>query len=404
VLSQTGRGEHLHWIDEMRRLVDNGLGEVTIAELLGSAVSALGKAERSAYLQHHADDKGNGSYERSLQLGSVPLSVEIARTRSGEFRPTILPKPYQRGFTDTQRELLMGLLTSSRSVNAVKAALKKMGLSHCEEDLDALAKEFLDDFDLLSTRPVPADLLALYVDGKYVEIRDGDRIRPCCIYLAVGLNLEGKKCVLACALGAGKENLEDWRKLLRSLLDRGLRRVLLVAQDDFSGLLPITKSLFPQADIQLCIVHMQRNAKCHLGKADNIEFQQRMREIKASWDSEKAKQKFEDLCDRFSAAAPHFIAELRKKRDHYLAFLDYPDPIRRTFSTTNAVEAVNGQLERMRRNNGGYFQSDDTLKMKLALAIRFLDDGTWRIPAAGIRAALHQLNLQFISRFETDAS
>ena len=121
-------------------------------------------------------------------------------------------------------------------------------------------------------------------------------------------------------------------------------------RSDFSGLLPVSQSLFPNADVQLCAVHMQRNAKTHLPKTDAAEFQQRWRAIKSSWDIELANRQFEELCDRFARVSPTWIAELRKKRPHYLAFIQYPEPIRKTFSTTNAVEAVNGQLEGSRRN------------------------------------------------------
>ena len=86
---------------------------------------------------------------------------------------------------------------------------------------------------------------------------------------------DGKKRVLACLCKSGRENLENWKLVLRGLIERGLRRLLIVVHDVFSGLLPITKTLFPGADVQLCAVHMQRNAKNHLSKTDNTEFQQR---------------------------------------------------------------------------------------------------------------------------------
>lgn len=112
---------------------------------------------------------------------------------------------------------------------------------------------------------------------------------------------------------------------------------------------------------------------------------------------------FEELCQRFENDYPTFIAELRKKRDHYLAYLNYPDAIRRSLSTTNTVEAVNGQLERLRRNSGGYFQSDDTLKMKLGLTITSLENGRWSKVTGRVQEVLHQLNAIFESRFEREA-
>ena len=170
--------------------------------------------------------------------------------------------------------------------------------------------------------------------------------------------------------------------------------------DDFSGLLPITQGLFPNADLQLCTVHMQRNAQTHLGKIDATEFQQRWRVIKSSWNVEVAHQQFEQLCERFAKTYSSFIAELRKKRQHYLAFLHYPEPIRRSLSTTNVVEAVNGQLEIMRRNSGGYFHSEDVLKLKLGIAVSSLEQGKWKTPSRTVCSALHQFNALFQSRFE----
>jgi putative transposase len=218
----------------------------------------------------------------------------------------------------------------------------------------------------------------------------------------VGLGRDGKKRVLACLAKSGRENLEDWKLVLRSLIERGLRRVLIVVHDDFSGLLPITKSLFPGADVQLCVVHMQRNAKNHLSKTDNAEFQQPWRAVRSTWDEQVGTTQFEELCQRFQPGYPTFVAELRKKRDPYLAFLKYPDALRRSLSTTNAVEAVNGQLEIIRRNSGGYFHSEDTVKLKLGIIVTALENRRWLNVPGRVELCLHQLNAQFQRRFESE--
>ncbi len=388
--------------EALTRAVESGLENLSLRELLGLTISTLGQAERQVFLDQHDGDKGNGHYKRTVQLGSIPLGIQVARARSGEFRPTVIPGPYERSYPEEMQNLLLGLLSSSRSVNAAKEALGQLGLSQAGHNLDQVASELIEEIELRNSRPIDPDLIALFVDGKYIEVREGDRLRPCCLYVAIGLGRDGKKRILACSARFGRENLEDWKTLLRSLLERGLRRVLILVQDDFPGLSTVSKGLFPAADVQLCIVHMQRNAKSHLGKADNPEFQQRMRQIKLCWDESTAQTLWEELCTKFEATSPTFIAQLRKKRDMYLAFLKYPETIRRTLSTTNAVEAVNGQLEIVRRNNGGYFHSTATLKLKLGIAVTRLENGRWRRAAVAINAALGQLNAIFERRFETD--
>jgi putative transposase len=385
---------------DVDRLLQTGLADFSLRELLGLLISSAGAAERDVYLEKTVTDKPNGFYDRSLQVGSVPVDIRVPRSRTGEFRPASLPSPYRRGYSEEVQSLLMGLLASSRSIHAAKDALQKMGLSSSEQDLDRVATNLIDELELRNSRPLNPDMLAVFVDGKYVELREGDKLRSACIYLAVGLGRDGKKSVLSCIAKPGRENLEDWKSVLRGLIERGLRRIMIFIQDDFSGLLPISQGFFPNADIQLCAVHMQRNAKTHLSKTDSTEFQQRWRAIKSSWDVEVGNRQFEELCDRFAKLYPTWIGELRKKRPHYLAFLKYPEYMRKSFSTTNVVEAINGQFEIMRRNSGGYFHSEDTLKFKLGLAVSSLENGRWTTVARTIAAALPQLNAMFQSRFE----
>ena len=78
---------------EVQQALAAGLGNFSLRELLGLVLTTLGQAERQAYLARSSTDKGNGSYPRSLKLGSIPLQIEVPRTRTGGFRPTLLPPP-----------------------------------------------------------------------------------------------------------------------------------------------------------------------------------------------------------------------------------------------------------------------------------------------------------------------
>lgn len=389
---------------QIDQILSLGLPNFTLRELLGFLLSSVGAAERKAFLSKTPDDKANGFYPRSLSVGSLPVEVDVPRTRSGRFRPASLPAPYQRGYTEESQALLASVLASSRSINSAREALHRMGLSVPDQDLDRVAEAFVEELQLRNSRSLDPDLLTLYLDAKYIELREGDRLRQATIYLAVGLLRDGSKRVLSCSTRFGRESLEDWKLVLRNLLERGLRRVLLLVQDDFSGLLNLTRGLFPTADIQLCVVHMLRNSRSHFSKANANEFKHRWRTIKASWNSETGALYFDQLCERFQADSPTFIAELRRKREHYLAFLNYPDSIRRSFSTTNAVEAINGQLEIMRRNSGGYFHSELTLKLKLGIAVTSLENSkTWNRPNGHLASCLHQLDALFQKRFEQES-
>src|SRR5881394_1764361 len=114
---------------ELEQALASGLGNYTLRELLGCMLSSVGVAERQAYLERMGEDKANGFYDRAVQVGSLPLEIRVPRTRAGDFRPASLPASYERGYREQVQNLLLGLLSSSRSLNSAKDALQKMGLS-----------------------------------------------------------------------------------------------------------------------------------------------------------------------------------------------------------------------------------------------------------------------------------
>ena len=125
--------------NDVDQLLQTGLADFSLRELLGLLISSAGVGERNVYLEKTAADKPNGFYDRSLQVGTVPVDIRVPRTRSGEFRPASLPSPYRRGYSEEVQSLLLGLLASSRSINAAKDALHQMGLSSSEQDLQRVA-------------------------------------------------------------------------------------------------------------------------------------------------------------------------------------------------------------------------------------------------------------------------
>ena len=381
-------------------LTAESLSQMTIAQFLGQAINILFESERKHFLQSSPEDKGNGTYRRQLNAGSLPLEVEVPRVRSGTFRPSLLPEKYVRGFTDEMQSLLTGLLASSRSLSAAKTSLGRMGLPFSGKDLDAVAKEFIDLVKIKNSAPLPADFLAIYADVKLIDVREDDKIFTSSLYTAVGILPDGSKRVLVCKCINERENLDGWRFVFKNLLERGVRRVLLVVHDDFPGLARLSKSLFPDADIQLCVVHMLRNARTHLGAELSRPFKDAFIEARNSNSFERAKGKLDELLNEYSKHAPAFIEHLRLNQDAYIQCVKYPRAIRGTFSTTNAVEAVNGQLERLRRNSGGYFQSNDSLMMKLGITFDILETTTWKKPAGNFQTCLAELRRLHALRFE----
>jgi len=211
--------------------------------------------------------------------------------------------------------------------------------------------------------------------------------------------MEGRKSLFGYYIFYGTENKESWLKILNDLVHRGLKKVLIIISDDFQGLRHAIKTLFPQTDHQLCFVHLERNIRRNMSKSDAKLFIQELSKLRFSNNYESALAEFDRLCERFQKKYPGYIKMLIEKKEHYLAFMKYPQPIRKHIYTTNIVENLNSKLEVLRVNAGGYFQSIKTAEVALYVVIDRLSRGKWRKPMPAVREVIYELRQMFNSRF-----
>ena len=363
--------------------------------------AALGQ-ERQWYLADHPEDRANGyAPGRTLHVGATPVPVERPRTRQG-FYPAVLPK-HQRHLPEAYQQLLQSILLGAKSFAAAKRSLQALGLGYSAEQVEALLEELHQQARAFFGRPLAADWLALFADAKVIELKDEqDQVKTAVHFLVLGLSLEGRKEMLCATTFWGNEVLEAWRKVLVELRNRGLRRALLLVTDDFSGLLPLVKSVLPHTDHQLCTVHLLRNAQRHLSAQDYRAFQQTWREVCAASSFETAQAKLRQLWDRLRPQNSAYVQHLEKRTAHYLAFFKYPQALRPQLRTTNLPEGLNNQIENLRRNAGGHFHSQREALIKVKLLADQLYAGPWSRLCPTLKANLPALTHLFHQRFQAE--
>ena len=220
-------------------------------------------------------------------------------------------------------------------------------------------------------------------------------------YVALGLSLEGQKLVLGLYTFEGDESKENWKKVLEKLVQRGLRRALIVVHDDFPGLVSLTKAFFPKADIQLCTVHLLRNAKKHLNREHYRTFREYIQGIKNSLSYEEGSRLFDALMKRLPGKVD-FVERVANRKEHYLAFLKYPKELRPLFCSTNLVEGFNRKIEEAERACGGYFHSERDRDFRYGVLVKELLEGRWRRPYWKYREVAHFVQFLFNERFFKD--
>ncbi|MCX7913936.1 MAG: transposase [Thermodesulfovibrionales bacterium] len=219
------------------------------------------------------------------------------------------------------------------------------------------------------------------------------------IYLCLGIDLDGRKSLLGYYIYWGSESRGEWLEILNYLIKRGLKRVMLVVSDNFSGLSQAIEALFPEADHQLCLVHLKRNLKKNMSKEDVKVFMEKLEVIRRMNDFEKAILRFEDLCKRYERKYPAYVKVLLTKKERNFQYMKYPEGVRRHIYTTNVVENINSRLELLRMNTAGYFQSMRTAEVEIYVTLSRIERTKWKAPMPLVKSALYEIKQMFNVRF-----
>jgi len=369
---------------------------------LGHLVNRASLTERKLFLQDHPEDSANGfSPQRELKLGISPLSIQVPRTRSGDFYPALLNK-YERTISGDYETILMKLLLNAKNFATVKRSLHSLGLPYRPDQLDELIDEIHATSKTLFSRRLDPDWFFLYIDAKCITmINESHRADQAVVFTTIGVTMDCKKEVLSIQLFWGNESTDLWKKVLHGLKNRGLTRLFMLITDDFSGLTPVVKSMLPTTKHQLCHVHLLRNALRHLDKDDYNSFKQRLSDLALASDFDAARSRFLELADSLKSKHSVWAKHLSDRADQFSAFAYLPRSLRPHIKSTNPVEGVNNHIEIIKRCSGGIFHSEREFAVKLKIMTDSLHL-KWRNPSPRFKEHLHELHRLFSLTFESD--
>ena len=290
-------------------------------------------------------------------------------------------------------------MVSTRSISALKKAIKRLDLPYSAEEVDEILSEYEKKLDELNKRELASDWLVVYMDAKHLEVRDENgRVRKGVIYTVCGVNMEGRKEIILCRFSYGSESAKGWKEVLNDMRNRGMARVLIFVTDDFQGLKKLIQAFFPHSDHQLCLVHLLRNAKRMLAPEDYSMLKETFQKIMCCKSFDEAYSLLLEACEKLKANYGYFAKALKKKAENYVAFTKYPRKIWRSIKSTNPVEALHLHIEKLCKDSGGYFQSERILKIKCALFIENLQE-KWQRKNPYLISALPELIKIFEERY-----
>jgi transposase-like protein len=397
----------------MRSLMKTALEKMLNSELevhLGRVSEGVAQTREEAREdlppQSSTDDaqprnRKNGFSPKTIQGDMGKLPLEIPRDRNGTFEPQLIAKHQRRlaGFDDKILALYAKGMTT-RDIQEVVKDLYSVDvsptlISEITHDLDAEVKAW-------QTRRLDAVYPIVFMDGIVVHIRaESGHVREHTMYVAIGVNWAGKKELLGLWLDE-TEGAKFWLACLTDLKNRGLTDLFLVCVDGLSGFPQAIAAVYPQARVQLCIVHLVRAALKYVTDADSRAVIADLKKIYQAASVLEAEQELAQFSAKWDDKYPTISKQWRLKWPHIATMFDLPPAIRRATYTTNIIESVNSVIRKFTRNRKQYPNRDSALKL-IYMAIHEAAK-KWTMPIPKWKEALNHFAILFAERMPKDLS
>lgn len=371
-------------------------------ELHKKAVEHMLNAELDVHLDNEKHDKTkdgnyrNGHTSKKIKTSFGEEQIQVPRDRDGSFNPMLVPK--RKNVIDGLENIIVSFYAKGMSVSDIEEQIQEMyGFEVSTSTISRITNTVTNEMVAWQNRPLDELYLIVWMDGIVFKVRENSKVVNKTIYLAVGLNREGKKEVLGMWLGKN-ESSAFWMSVLTDLKARGVEDILITATDNLNGFTQTIRTVFPQSQTQICVVHQIRNACKYVVYKDRKEFTADMKDIYTAPNKEAAKVALEDFAQKWESKYGYAIKSWYDNWDELTVFFDFPLEIRKIIYTTNLIENLNGKIRKYTKNKLS-FPTDEAVQKSVFLALREATK-KWSMPIQNWGIVLNQFMLIFAQRLK----
>ncbi len=357
----------------------NGLMKRLTKKLVEGAMGAE-MTHHLGYEKHGTAGEGaanarNGTSRKTLKGDFGQVQIDVPRDRDGSFEPKIVAKHQRRfaGFDDK----ILSMYARGMSTREIQGHLAEIYAIEVSPTLiSEVTDAVIEEVKLWQNRPLENLYPILFLDALMVKMRHEGRVENRAVYVAIGIDLEGKKDVLGLWTSAN-EGSKFWLQVLTDLRNRGVKDVFLACVDGLKGFPQAIESVFPQAQVQLCIVHLTRASLNYVSWKERKAVAQDLKAIYRAETVETAEHELNTFSKKWDARYPTISSLWKRHWERVIPFFAHPAEIRRIVYTTNAVESLNMSLRKIIKTRGSFPSEEAALKL-LFLALRNVVD-RWEI-------------------------
>lgn len=353
--------------------------------------------EKNALEGHNSGNSRNGKTKKTLKTDHGNMEIGIPRDRISDFEPKIVKKG-QRRFTGFDDKIL-SMYARGMTVRDIQGHLKdiyKVDVS--AELISTVTDGIMDVVKEWQNRSLDAIYPIVYFDALRIKSREEGRVFNKAAYLAIGVGMDGLKDVLGIWLEKN-EGAKFWLSVFTELKNRGMQDVLIACVDGLKGLPEAIESVFPQAEVQLCIVHMVRNSLKFVSYKDRKSIAADLKTIYRAATVEQAETALTEFSETWDTKYPMISKSWLSNWNRLTPFFAYPEDIRKVIYTTNAIESLNSSLRKVTKNRNSFPNDESVIKL-LYMALQNIMR-KWTMPIRNWPLAVHQFAIRFGDRVPT---
>jgi putative transposase len=340
---------------------------------------------------HHSGNSRNGFSTKKLKGDHGEVEIETPRDRNASFVPQLIKKGQTRisGMDDQ----ILSLYAKGMSTRDIVAAFDDMYGAEISAGLvSQVTNAVIEQVVEWQNRPLDAVYPIVYLDCIVLKIRQDKRVINKAIYLVLGINIEGHKELLGMWISEN-EGAKFWLSVLTDLKNRGVQHMLITCVDGLKGFPEAINATYPEAKIQLCIVHMVRHSLKFVPWKDYKALTADLKRIYQSVTEQEASLELDSFANKWDEKYPQISKSWRSNWENLITIFDYPADIRKVIYTTNAIESLNSVIRKSVKTRK-VFPSDDAALKIIYLAVEAASK-KWTMPIRNWKEALNRFMIEF---------
>ena len=356
------------------------------------------QAELETHLSQDLEiNRKNGTTSKTMKSANGTFDLETPRDRNGSFEPELVKKN-QTHMSDELESKMLSLFALGNSYSQIANHIEDMyGVHFSKPAITAITDKLIPKLEEWRKRPLDSIYPFVYLDAIHYKVREDGHYISKAFYTVLGVNVEGRKEILGLYLGQN-EGAKFWLQVITDLQNRGVKDILIASIDGLKGFPEAINSVFPNTEVQLCIVHQIRNSLKYVGSTYQKQFASELKKVYQSFTKEEAQIELDKLEEKWGKRYPIVFESWRNKWDNLSNYFKYAEPIRRVIYTTNIIESVHRQFRTLTKTKGA-FPNDNSL-LKLLFAGIQNAEKKWTMPIRNWSLTISQLNIHFKERLK----